>query len=168
MYGSRPSATMEERVGVAIESISKKPFVSSYLAADKPHAVCVMLDSSIPGEGIATKSEVEATVKMIEFQYQQACFTNHHTKLILVCTQFGKQVARITQAYFDAKIGRLILRQSRVLELRGAETPPDAWLMLRWMVSSPVGPTQYQPPTSPPKDFREESSSRPPHITISS
>lgn len=136
-------------------------------AADKPHAVCFMLDSSIPSEDIAARSEVEAAVKMMEFQHQRACFTNHHTKPILVCTQFDNQVARLTQAHFDTKVGIVIIRQSRLLEMRGPETPPDAWLLLRWMASSPVGPTQYQPPTSPSKSFHDEGSSHPPHIEIS-
>ncbi|KAJ3493924.1 hypothetical protein NLG97_g4421 [Lecanicillium saksenae] len=136
-------------------------------AADQPHAVCTVLDSASPTEQLAVRSEVLAAVKMSEFQHQLACFTQHYIKPILVCTYFRNQTTRITQAHFDTKIDRLVLRQSRILDLRGAEAPPDAWLMLRWMASAPVGPTRYMSPAASPEDSGRDSASRPPRITVS-
>lgn len=137
-------------------------------AADKPHAVCTMLDASSPTEGTAVRSEVAAAVKLSEFQHQRTCFSHHHTKPILVCTYFRNETARITQAHFDLKRGRLVLRQSRVLDLKAAEAPHDAWLMLRWMASSPVGPTLYPPPASPSEVCRKDAASRTPQISLPS
>lgn len=51
---------------------------------------------------------------------------------------------RITQAHFDGKINKLVLRQSRILDFRGEKPTPDAYLMLRWMMSLPVGGTEYK------------------------
>lgn len=53
------------------------------------------------------------------------------------------KTARLTQAYFDGKQNRLVLRQSRTLDLSGAEPSPDAWTLLRWVASHPVGETRY-------------------------
>ncbi|TQW03015.1 hypothetical protein IF2G_09532 [Cordyceps javanica] len=135
-------------------------------AADRPHAVCTMIDSSSPTNEAIIRSEVLAAVKMTEFQLQRACFTHHHTKPILVCTYFRNETARITQAHFDAVRDRFILRQSRLLDLSGPETPSDAWLMLRWMASGPVGLTQYQPSGPLPNVALEDGTSRPPQITL--
>ena len=52
------------------------------------------------------------------------------------------QFARITQAHWDG--AKLVIRQSRLLDLRGAEPTEDAYLLLRWMASKPVGETEYQ------------------------
>ncbi|XWX01352.1 hypothetical protein V2A60_009379 [Cordyceps javanica] len=137
-------------------------------AADRPHAVCTMIDSSSPTNEAIIRSEVLAAVKMTEFQLQRACFTHHHTKPILVCTYFRNETARITQAHFDAVRDRFVLRQSRLLDLSGPETPSDAWLMLRWMASGPVGLTQYQPSGPLPNVAHEDGTSRPPQITLAS
>ncbi|KKY36657.1 hypothetical protein UCDDA912_g03329 [Diaporthe ampelina] len=51
------------------------------------------------------------------------------------------QYARITQAYYDPVMGKIVLRQSRQLDLRGPEPTEDAWLLMRWMLSTPVGDT---------------------------
>lgn len=53
---------------------------------------------------------------------------------------------RITQAHFDTNINKLVIRQSRVLNLQGKddEPPPDAYLLLRWMMNTPVGDTKYR------------------------
>ena len=44
----------------------------------------------------------------------------------------------------DAKTNKIIIRQSRQFDLRGKEPPPDALLLLRWLLNSPVGVTQYK------------------------
>lgn len=49
--------------------------------------------------------------------------------------------ARITQAHFDAKTNTLVVRQSRILDLKGKKPTPDAYLLLRWMMNLPVGET---------------------------
>jgi hypothetical protein len=45
--------------------------------------------------------------------------------------------------HFDAMARKLVLRQSRQLDLRGPEATDDAYLLLRWMVSRPAGETEY-------------------------
>lgn len=52
--------------------------------------------------------------------------------------------ARITQAHFDAKTNTLVVRQSRILDLKGKKPTPDAYLLLRWMMNLPVGETEYK------------------------
>lgn len=49
---------------------------------------------------------------------------------------------RITQAYVDPDIHKLVIRQSRIFDFRGKDPPPDAFLFLRWMMNDPVGETE--------------------------
>jgi hypothetical protein len=51
------------------------------------------------------------------------------------------QYARITETYFDRDIGKIVLRQSRQFDLRGPKPTEDAWLLLRWILTEPVGDT---------------------------
>lgn len=53
----------------------------------------------------------------------------------------GDEYARITEAYYDPAMDKIVLRQSRQLDLRGPEPTEDAWLLMRWMLSTPVGDT---------------------------
>lgn len=53
----------------------------------------------------------------------------------------GDVCARITQAYYDPDMGKIVIRQSRMLDLRGPKPTEDAWLLLRWMLNTPVGDT---------------------------
>ncbi|TQV95706.1 hypothetical protein IF1G_05535 [Cordyceps javanica] len=78
----------------------------------------------------------------------------------------AESVAARSEAHFDLKLNRLILRQSRVLDLSGVEAPPDAWLMLRWMASAPIGPTLYQPFARLPEASSKNGASRAPRIAI--
>lgn len=52
--------------------------------------------------------------------------------------------ARITQAHFDAKLDKLVVRQSRILDLKGKRPTDDAYLLLRWMMNIPIGETEYK------------------------
>lgn len=45
--------------------------------------------------------------------------------------------------HFDAKINKLVLHQSRQLDLRAPEPNADAYLLVRWMANRPVGETEY-------------------------
>ncbi|KAM3542802.1 hypothetical protein ARSEF1564_004316 [Beauveria bassiana] len=54
-----------------------------------------------------------------------------------------EQTARLTQAYFNGKQNKLVLRRPRTLDLSGPEPSPDAWTLLRWIASQPVGETRY-------------------------
>jgi hypothetical protein len=46
----------------------------------------------------------------------------------------------------DANTNEIIVRQSRQFELIGAprEPPPDAYLLMRWLLNSLVGATKYE------------------------
>lgn len=50
--------------------------------------------------------------------------------------------ARVTQMHWDTN--GLHIRQSRLLDLRGPEPTRDAYLLIRWMASQPVGSTAYK------------------------
>ncbi|TQV97541.1 hypothetical protein V2A60_006707 [Cordyceps javanica] len=113
------------------------------LDAELPHASCFVLDSGVPQDDIILLSEVKASVALIKYQLQNGIFTNHHTKPALIATLLRNQTARLTQAYFDGKQNKLVLRQSRTLDLSGPEPSPDAWTLLRWSASQPVGETRY-------------------------
>lgn len=53
----------------------------------------------------------------------------------------GDNYARITQAHFDYDMGKIVIRQSRQLDLRGPKPTEDAWLLMRWILNTPVGDT---------------------------
>jgi hypothetical protein len=78
------------------------------------------------------------------------------------------QWARITQVHFDGKARKLVLRQSRQLDLRGPTPPPDAFLLLRWMANRPAGETEYVDEKEPPKEevARDEPSSGAPKLVL--
>ncbi|KAH6628037.1 hypothetical protein F5144DRAFT_292925 [Chaetomium tenue] len=113
-------------------------------AADKPHMGIIMLDSNVAPEGKMLWSEVDAAVTLLREQIRPGRFTDHHTKPALICTFEWETHARLTQAHLDAQTNKIIIRQSRQLDLRGKEPPPDAILLLRWLLNSPVGATRYE------------------------
>ncbi|KAM3453705.1 hypothetical protein MY3296_003548 [Beauveria thailandica] len=108
-----------------------------------PHVSCFVIDSGVPEDDTILLSEAEAAVALVKYQLQNGIFTNHHTKPALIATLLRNQTARLTQAYFDGKRNKLVLRQSRTLDLSGPEPSPDAWTLLRWIASQPVGETRY-------------------------
>lgn len=48
----------------------------------------------------------------------------------------------MTQVHWDGN--GLILRQSRLLDLRGPKPTSDAYLLIRWIANTPVGVTSYE------------------------
>ncbi|KAM3449444.1 hypothetical protein MY3296_006909 [Beauveria thailandica] len=115
----------------------------SPVASGLPHASCLVLDSGTPEDDKILLSEAESAAALVEFQLKDSGYTNHHTKPVLVATIMRNQTARLTQAHFDGKQNMLVLRQSRTLDLSGAEPSPDAWLLLRWIASQQIGETLY-------------------------
>ncbi|EJP66564.1 uncharacterized protein BBA_04504 [Beauveria bassiana ARSEF 2860] len=103
--------------------------------AELPHVSCSVLDSGAPNNDAILLSEAEAALALVKYQLQKGMFTNHHTKPALIATLLRNQTARLTQAYFDGKQNKLVLRQSRTLDLSGPEPSPDAWTLLRWIAS---------------------------------
>ncbi|KAM3433815.1 hypothetical protein NHJ13734_006279 [Beauveria thailandica] len=119
-------------------------------------------------DGLLLRSEVDAAICMSQFQLRDGRFTDHHTKPILIMTILPEQVARLTQTHFDAKQNRLILRQSRLLDLSGKDAGDDAWLLRRWMASTPpVGQTKYPEATDPANGHYEEKLSLVPSVIVS-
>lgn len=57
--------------------------------------------------------------------------------------------------HFDSKARKLVLRQSRQLDLRGPEPTADAYLLVRWMANRPVGATDYVDEEEEEKEERE-------------
>ncbi|KAM3476419.1 hypothetical protein MY8738_006945 [Beauveria namnaoensis] len=113
------------------------------VASELPHAVCLVVDSGTPEDDMILLSEAEQAAALVEFQLKDSGYINHHTKPVLVATIMRNQTARLTQAYFDSKQNMLVLRQSRTLNLSGRLPSPDAWLLLRWIASQPIGETRY-------------------------
>ncbi|KAM3430797.1 hypothetical protein MY4824_007477 [Beauveria thailandica] len=113
------------------------------VASELPHAICFVLDSGAPEDDRILLSEAEQAAALVEFQLKDSGYTNHHTKPVLVATIMRNQTARLTQAHFDSKQDMLVLRQSRTLDLSGRDPSPDAWLLLRWIASQPIGETRY-------------------------
>ncbi len=76
---------------------------------------------------------------------------------MLVVTFQHETHARITQAHIDAKTNKIVIRQSRQLVLGGAEgqPPPDAYIVLRWLLNSPIGQTKYEDKDLPGTDEGE-------------
>ncbi|KAL2258504.1 hypothetical protein VTK26DRAFT_8169 [Humicola hyalothermophila] len=113
-------------------------------AANKPHMAIMMYDASVAPEGKVLRSELDAAVTLIREQLRSGRFTDHHTKPVLVYTFQWETHARITQVHLDAKLNKLVVRQSRLLDVKGKEPPPDAYILLRWLLNSPVGPTKHE------------------------
>ncbi|KAJ3493743.1 hypothetical protein NLG97_g4540 [Lecanicillium saksenae] len=66
-----------------------------------------------------------------------------HASCFVLDSVMKNQTGRLTQTYFDGKLNMLVMRQSRTLDLSGAEPSQDAWTLLRWIASQPVGETRY-------------------------
>ncbi|OAA76040.1 hypothetical protein LEL_05724 [Akanthomyces lecanii RCEF 1005] len=99
----------------------------AHAASEVPHAACLVLDSGAPDNGAIQLCEAEAAAALVKFQLEDGSYTDHHTK----------------PACFDGKQNMLVMRQSRTLDLSGAAPSPDAWTLLRWIASQPVGETRY-------------------------
>lgn len=118
---------------------------------------------SASGESRILASEIMTAISVLRYRLRHREFVDHHT-IPVCCTPCFYQLietvpdqesiqafvysfhhdkfARITQAHWDG--AKLVLRQSRLLDLRAAEPTEDAYLLLRWMASKPVGETEYQ------------------------
>ncbi|EAQ89360.1 predicted protein [Chaetomium globosum CBS 148.51] len=103
-----------------------------------------MLDPNVAPEGKMLWSELDAAVTLLREQIRPGRFTDHHTKPALIYTFQWETHARLTKAHLDAKTNKTNIRQSRQLDLRGKEPPPDALLLLRWLLNTPVGATRYE------------------------
>ncbi|KAH6634646.1 hypothetical protein B0J18DRAFT_406266 [Chaetomium sp. MPI-SDFR-AT-0129] len=115
-------------------------------AADTPHLGITMLNPTVAREGEMLECELKAAVVCLWAQKRFKKFTDHHTKPVLIFTFQSETHARITQAHMDSKTNKIIIRQSRQFDLIGAprEPPADAYLLLRWLLNSPVGATKYE------------------------
>lgn len=54
---------------------------------------------------------------------------------------YHSNAARISQFHWDGS--SLVIRQSRLLDLRGEEPTLDALLLFRWLGNTPTGQTEY-------------------------
>lgn len=114
------------------------------LETDRPHAQCLIIDSADNvTDNVLLRSEIDTAITMCQYQLQDGLFVNHHTKPILITTVMRNQTGRLTQAYFDGKKNNVVVHQSRLFDLSGTRPGPDAWILLRWMASMPVGLTKY-------------------------
>lgn len=110
------------------------------LDMSKPHIGVAVCDSST--SSVATlASEVAAAITVLKFRYRRGEFVDFHTIPIIIYSFHHDESARITQAHWDDK--GLVIRHSRLLDLRGDEPTRDAYLLIRWMANKPVGETAY-------------------------
>ncbi|KAK4238602.1 hypothetical protein C8A03DRAFT_33355 [Achaetomium macrosporum] len=94
----------------------------------KPHVACFTIDSKdAPGDEVL-RSDIHYAIELAKFGLENGQHTKHHTKPGIIYTLERDQFARITQVYFDGKTNKLVLRQSRQLDLRGAQPTEDACL----------------------------------------
>lgn len=129
---------------------------------NKPHTAMMVSDSA-SGESRILASEIMTAISVLRYRLRHGEFVDHHTipacctlcfykhivsaadnkfKQVLVYSFHHDKFARITQAYWDGS--KLILRQSRLLDLRSGQPTEDAYFLLRWMASQPIGETEYQ------------------------
>ncbi|KAK7702281.1 hypothetical protein SLS64_009859 [Diaporthe eres] len=90
----------------------------------KPHLGAVVCDSSRSTLDTLA-SEVEAAITVLKFRFRRGDFTNFHTIPVIVYSFHHDESARITQAYWDGN--GLVIRHSRLLDLRGDQPTSDAW-----------------------------------------
>lgn len=126
--------------------------------SDQPHIAGLIADSTDPRHGSSSpadilRSEAHAAIALLRFQLRSQRLADHYTLPVLLFTMMHDKNARITQMYFDATAAKLVVRQSRILNLR-PPTPlqmspvpePDAYLLLRWMACTPIGNTRLPLP----------------------
>ncbi|KAL2151242.1 hypothetical protein VTH82DRAFT_6340 [Thermothelomyces myriococcoides] len=118
-----------------------------------------MGDSNVaPGDEVLY-SEVHFALQLLKWRLEQGKHTGHHTKPGILYTLQRDLFARITQVHFDGKSNKLVLRRSRRLDLQGGPDPPkDAYLLLRWVASRPVGQTEYVDEPEPEERAAKDSS----------
>ncbi|KAL2289347.1 hypothetical protein FJTKL_02349 [Diaporthe vaccinii] len=109
----------------------------------KPHLGVVVCDSSRSTLDTLA-SEVAAAITVLKFRFRGGDFVNFHTIPVIVYTFHHDESARITQAHWDGH--GLVIRQSRLLDLRGDQPTSDAYVFIRWLANKPVGETAYQVP----------------------
>lgn len=141
------------------------------LQSDKPHAQCMIVDSGAGAQltpQTLLRSELEAALCLCRYQLRDGLFTDHHTKPVLVATILRDQTARLTEAVFNSRLDMLVLRQSRVLDLSGPKPGPDAWTLMRWLASTPLGLTKYPELSSSVKgQSRDDQADLAPSIVVS-
>ncbi|SPQ23239.1 dd9872fc-fcd0-4e49-8f6e-e010586ed128 [Thermothielavioides terrestris] len=139
-------------------------------AADTPHTGITMFDPVVAPEGTMLRSELHAAVTLLREQVRSGRFTDHHTKPVLVLSYQWETHGRITQAHIDAKLNKLVIRQSRLLDFKAKQPTPDAYIFLRWLINRPVGATKYvsvQDDDDPPQG-RDRLEAGPPLVEVES
>ncbi|KAJ4286563.1 hypothetical protein N0V88_007985 [Collariella sp. IMI 366227] len=114
--------------------------------ADKPHMMIMMFDPFVAPEGDLLWSEYDAIISMFKSRSNMEEFTNRHTRPALVVAFQHETHARITQARIDAKTNKTVIRQLRQFNVYGTpgKLPADAYLLLRWVLNTPIGATKYK------------------------
>lgn len=120
-------------------SLCETPLKHQYL----PHMAVSVWDSTRETSETLC-SELVAGLHVNNYVFSHGKFTDHHTIPVLVYSFHHSAFARITQVHWDG--AALTIRHSRLLDLRGPKPTPDAYLLLRWMLSTPCGQNAYEMP----------------------
>lgn len=126
---------------------------------NKPHMGVAVCDASRSNPATLA-SEVAAAIAVLKSRFRCGYFIDFHTlpvstffpllrggswlneDQVIVYSFHHDESARITQVYWDGN--GLVLRHSRLLNLRGDQPTSDAYLLIRWLANKPVGETAYQ------------------------
>ncbi|KAG8164139.1 hypothetical protein KVR01_006057 [Diaporthe batatas] len=129
---------------------------------DVPHLACVLSDTNgmQPSQPNVTLGEMHAILALLAHPFACGKYSEHSIKPAMIFAFQHDRYARITQAHFDCDRERVVIRQSRAIDLRDETAPEDAFILLRWMLSTPTGDTKYKkveenhksPETEPPPD----------------
>ncbi|KAK4187377.1 hypothetical protein QBC35DRAFT_498878 [Podospora australis] len=95
--------------------------------------------------------DITTAMAFLRWQFHRKHFRKHHTLPSLVFSFQHDKYCRITQFHFKRQ--RLILRPSRRLNLATNEPTDEAYHILRWLMTNPVGDTALR---EQPKEEEEE------------
>ncbi|KAM7197530.1 hypothetical protein V8F33_005496 [Rhypophila sp. PSN 637] len=87
------------------------------------------------------RSELHSALHLLIHMLEHGLEDYHHTIPVLIYSFHHDKTARVTQFHFNGE--HLFFRQSRLLDLAADEPTEDAYLLLRWMASLPVGETTF-------------------------
>ncbi|KAK4213914.1 hypothetical protein QBC37DRAFT_422324 [Rhypophila decipiens] len=106
-----------------------------------PRVKGAVIQSHKAGGDSLLRSELHSALHLLIHMLEHGLEDYHHTIPVLIYSFHHDKTARVTQFHFNGE--HLLFRQSRLLDLAADEPTEDAYLLLRWMASLPVGETTF-------------------------
>ncbi|KPM37801.1 hypothetical protein AK830_g8752 [Neonectria ditissima] len=108
---------------------------------DVPHAAGTVQDMARPLRQGLLRSELLMAVSLLKAQIRWThMYIDHYVYPVLVVSFHGRYSARILQAYFQN--GKIVVRPSRLINLHTRTISSEVRLVIRWLISRPVGDTR--------------------------